>query len=464
MPSLNSYTATNNQNNSGTKFTFNFGGEAFTVQAPAGTTEAQARAVFEQQLNTGSLTGLQSGQTLNAATQLANGLKSATSQITNLAGKVAGGITSAVSKLTGIAVNKPMNVADFVKVGVGAAQKIGALSTTQVQGLMAQAASTANQPSTAFSLTQGIGKFGINPAQLESSGFLKPGTLSQYGKNAVVTAADLAEAQRISAEGTAVTAQQIANNRQIKDLLQTGTVWTGKNGLNNLNSLLSDVNSQASVQVGLMKKGFDSLTKAGVIPTGAPSATVGSLVQASSKFGAAATSLWSKGAAPADMVNQLDNLAKQGQFAVNFSDQKIPEGAAGEIVATGAKNTVNRKVLNQSITAFIGTAKVPPIEYGQASTSTSDTTTPSVVSTGVLDEPSAADRAEFKRLTEEKATLGRQLDLDDQEYNNLRSIYGPNDPQVIAARDKWEADLNKRRAVTDTLSALAQKYPALLYY
>jgi hypothetical protein len=87
-----------------------------------------------------------------------------------------------------------------------------------------------------------------------------------------------------------------------------------------------------------------------------------------------------------------------------------------------------------------------------------------VVSTGVLDEPSAADRAEFKRLTEEKATLGRQLDLDDQEYNNLRSIYGPNDPQVIAARDKWEADLNKRRAVTDTLSALAQKYPALLYY
>jgi hypothetical protein len=258
-----------------------------------------------------------------------------------------------------------MNVADFVKVGAGVAQKIGALSATQVQGLMAQSASTANQPANAFSITQGIGKFGINPTQLESSGFLKPGTLAQFGKNATVTAADLAEAQKLSAEGTAITAQQVASNRQIKDLLQTSSVWTGKNGLTSLNSLLGDVNSQASVQVGLLSKGFNDLSKAGVIPTSLPTAQLGSLVQSAGKFGSAATALWSKGAAPADLVNQLDNLAKQGQFAVNFTDQKLPEGAAGEIVATGAKNTVNRKVLNQSVAAFIGTAKVPKINYGQ---------------------------------------------------------------------------------------------------
>jgi len=116
------------------------------------------------------------------------------------------------------------------------------------------------------------------------------------------------------------------------------------------------------------------------------------------------------------------------------------------------------------VVAFIGDAKVPSIDYGQPVAAAAPTATPSVVSTGVLDEPSASDRAEFKRLTEEKATLGRQVDFDDQEYNRLRSIYGRDDLQVIAARDKWEADLNKYRAVINTLNALVDKYPALLYY
>ena len=66
---------------SGSKFTFNFGGENFTVNAPVGTTEAQARAIFDQQASTGSLTGLKSGQTLDAAKQFAGGLLAAASQL-----------------------------------------------------------------------------------------------------------------------------------------------------------------------------------------------------------------------------------------------------------------------------------------------------------------------------------------------------------------------------------------------
>lgn len=347
------------------KFTFTFNGENYTVEAPSGVSEAEARAVFEQQLNTGSLTGLQKGQTLNALSQLSNGLKTAASQIGGALTSGISGVVSAVSKLTGTPVSSPMNVADFVKVGAGVATKIGALNTTQVQGLMAQAAAAANQPSTTFSLTQGIGKFGINPTQLESAGFLKPGTLAQYGKNAVVTQADRDEAQRINASGGNATPEQIANNRQIQSVLSTGTVWTGKNGIGTIDSLLGDVNAQASVQVGLMKDGFSALNKAGIIPTGASAAQLGSLVQTASKLGAAVTAAWSKGAAPGDLVNKMNDIAKQGQFAVNFSDLKIPAGAAGEIVAPAATNTVNRKVLNQSVTAFIGTAKVPSINYGQ---------------------------------------------------------------------------------------------------
>jgi len=453
--------ATGTASGTSSKFTFNFGGENFTVQAPAGTTEAQARAIFDQQASTGSLTGLQKGQALSALSQLGGGLLSAASQLGKSALSGVSGLASKVGSLTGVPVGKGMNVADFVKVGAGVAKKIGALDVKQVQGLLAQSASAAGQSSTDYSLSQGIGKFGINPTQLESSGFLKPGTLAQYGKNAQVTGADIQEAQKINASGGSITAQQVATNRQLQDVLKTSTVWTGKEGVGNLGSLLGDANKQASVQVNLLENGFKSLNKAGLVPSGATSAQLGSLVQAAGKFGASAAAAWAKGASPAGIVQQLDNVAKQGQFAVNFTDLKVPAAAAGIQSAVPALNTVNRKVLNQSVTAFIGDAKVPAIDYGQPVAAVA---TPSVVSTGVLDEPSAADRAEFKRLTEEKATLGRQVDFDDQEYNRLRSIYGRDDLQVIAARDKWEADLNKYRAVINTLNALVDKYPALLYY
>lgn len=392
------------------KFTFNFNGENYTVNAPSGTTEAEARAVFEQQLNTGSLTGLQKGQTMDALTQLAGGLKSAASQIGGALSSGLSGVSSAVSKLTGVTVGSPMNVADFVKVGVGAATKIGSLAASQVQGLLAQSASTANQPTSAYSLTQGIGKFGINPTQLESAGFLKPGTLAQYGKNAVVTQADRDEAQKINAAGGNITPEQVANNRQIQGVLNTPAVWTGKNGLGNLDSLLGDTNAQASVQVGLLKDGFNSLNKAGIIPKDISSAQLGSLVQAAGKFGSAATALWSKGAAPGDLVNKLNDIAKQGQFAINFTDQKIPEGAAGEIVATGAKNTVNRKVLNQSVTAFIGSAKVPQINYGQEIVPA--TTTSSGAPAAISSAPKSADAAILEGKIEGKeAGLRQRQDL-----------------------------------------------------
>jgi len=480
---------------SGSKFTFNFGGDNFTVNAPAGTTEAQARAIFDQQASTGSLTGLTSGQTLDAAKQFAGGLLAAASQlnvsqlasglsgltggigsgissalgaVTRLTGGTTGGITSAAlgaaSRLTGVPIKNPMNVADFVKVGVGSVKEIGALSSTQVQGLLGQAAASTKQSVSDYSLDKGIGQYGINPAQLEQTGYLKPGTLAQYTKNAQVTQADIDEAQRVNASGGSTTPELIASNRKIKDVLNVSGVWTGKGGVSNLTSLVGDATKQLSVQSNIMETGYKSLEKAGVITAGTAKDAIGGLVQSAGKVGAALTAAWSKGTAPAGAVDAINNLAKQGLTAVNFTDFKLPAGASGEQIATGVTNTVNRKVLNQSVTAFIGDAKVPSIDYGQPVAAAAPTATPSVVSTGVLDEPSASDRAEFKRLTEEKATLGRQVDFDDQEYNRLRSIYGRDDLQVIAARDKWEADLNKYRAVINTLNALVDKYPALLYY
>ena len=58
-------------------FNFEFGGKKFEIQGPPGATEAQARAVFDQQAKTGALVGLAPGDVVNATSQARAGLTSA---------------------------------------------------------------------------------------------------------------------------------------------------------------------------------------------------------------------------------------------------------------------------------------------------------------------------------------------------------------------------------------------------
>ena len=53
------------------KFSLDAAGEVFTVKAPPGMTFDQAKAIFDKQASTGSLTGLKIGDALSSATQAA---------------------------------------------------------------------------------------------------------------------------------------------------------------------------------------------------------------------------------------------------------------------------------------------------------------------------------------------------------------------------------------------------------
>ena len=351
------------------KFTYNWSGQTFEVDAPPGTTEAAARAVFDQQVETGGLTNLAKGQSVNALTQLKNGLLSAASQVRGAVNAAVTGATSAFNKLTAGKVASPMNVADFVNVGTQVSG-IGPLNGKQVQGLLAQAAATAGQLSTVISPDKGIGKFGITPGLLESSGFIKPGTIAQFGRAASVTAADQAEAARINSQGGSITAEQVAQNRALTAALQSPTVWTGKGGIDSLTGMLGDTNKQLFAQTDIMTNQFSALQKTGLVPAGISTANAGALLQAAGKVGAVVAAAWSKGASPAGLVSAVDNIARSGQLAVNFTDTKVPDSLAGEQQAPRAKNTVNRTVLDQAYTQFIGNAKVPPVNYGQDQPST----------------------------------------------------------------------------------------------
>ena len=154
----------------------------------------------------------------------------------------------------------------------------------------------------------------------------------------------------------------IASNKGIADLggllansskfgVGTATAWakgiessTGAAGLD-----VSSVEGVASSLKGL-SSGFESslggLSKSGVI---AAIGNPGSLKSAAADFAAKAEAL----------KPQMDSLAKQGQFAVNFSDLKLPAAVAGVIPAAGFKGTVDRATLNAAVGKLVGSSKIP---------------------------------------------------------------------------------------------------------
>jgi hypothetical protein len=58
------------------------------------------------------------------------------------------------------------------------------------------------------------------------------------------------------------------------------------------------------------------------------------------------------------LKTEMDSLAKQGQFAVNFSDFKLPAAVAGIVPAAGFKGTVDRSTLNAATAKLVGSDKI----------------------------------------------------------------------------------------------------------
>ena len=207
-------------------------GQKFEVETPATFTEAQARQIFEQQLDAGSFVGLRPGDAINSASQLAGGLQSAASQVgqalSGIAGSVGGAVTGALGQATGaitgaidsaksvasalpskdllgaaksvasqtltgitnavtnLVPSNPINVADLAK-QASALVPIKGLDITKLRATMSQAAKITDQAPNVLSDAKGLGKFGFDASQLERAGVLKPGTASTYLTPAIST-------------------------------------------------------------------------------------------------------------------------------------------------------------------------------------------------------------------------------------------------------------------------------------
>jgi hypothetical protein len=229
-------------------------GATFTVQGPADATQAQADAIFYSQVAAGTFAGYTAGQTLaSATTTLTNfgltRLQRGTAGVDTLP------VLSIVSNLptvtsvpsfASIPLVNPVNQADvaLADIPLGVAN-VGPLTPPQVQSLQAQVVNLVNQDCAVISQEYGIGKFGLNCQQLEQTGYVKPGTTQQFLNTNYAT--------------------YLPNADNFVELMNSPGIWTGKDGVQSLDDLLSNCDLQSQIYTQLMQNSYDTLVAAGVI-------------------------------------------------------------------------------------------------------------------------------------------------------------------------------------------------------
>lgn len=211
---------------------------------------------------------------------------------------------------------------------------VGTLGIPDVTGLMAQGAQIINQPFGSFDLTKGIGKFGFNPSQLEEFGFLKPGSVESFRAGAFQDTTGF-------------------------DWLQSPSVWTGREGVASLDGLLSNETIQDTVQNQILSGALSGLQQSGLVTGRESPSGLGALVQTAARFGVNNTVDWTRNAAPAELVSEMNQWAKSGQYAVNFVQSRLPNLGATGVRLGGFTNTVERNVVDQAVAQIIGNAKIP---------------------------------------------------------------------------------------------------------
>lgn len=318
-------------------------GKKFSIKGPESLTEAQAQELFNKQADTGALVGLKPGDVINSAKQALGGVTGAIgSALSSVTGALSGSVSGIASSLTSGLPGSPINLGDLAKSAQGVASMAG-LDPRMVTAGLSAVQKIVDQPSSILSDSKGLGSFGLDVKQLESSGFVKPGTsniLNQAGAT-------------------------------ISNVLKSPTVWTGKDGISSAGQMLSNPSLQGLTQQNLMSTGLSALGSLGV-PTSAlnPQAAIGAALNAAKSIPDAAA--WAKGVGlPTDLKTSFDQNAVAGAFGVNLSDLKANAPMLLEEKIKGSLNTVNRDTLNAATQRLLGAAKIPKLSYATPSSVTS---------------------------------------------------------------------------------------------
>lgn len=249
-------------------------GATFVVEGPTNATQAEADRIFYEQVAAGSLVGYEPNQTLTsqsvvvtkfALSRLDRGTAGVDdSPILSVIGDLVtvGGESTVTSIFDNLGINSVPQFPDLADVplqnpitqadiaitsqdsvglpGTFVPTDIGPLDAARVQALIAQLAKLINQAYNEISLDKGIGRYGFSCLQLESAGYVKPGTSLRF---------------------LAIDPEDFIS------VMSSPGIWTGLNGVTSLDQLLNDPNLQTKIQNQLMIDAYQSLQMSGAIST-----------------------------------------------------------------------------------------------------------------------------------------------------------------------------------------------------
>jgi hypothetical protein len=472
----------------------------FTIKGPPGLTQEQAFEIFKKQAGTGALVGFKPGDALSAATQAADGLASATAtlgqaqsglsaigaKLSSAAGALAGaggalngslaqsaagltaavgpavsaisgalsgvsGITNSITSavrgasqagsalvgasalqgstavtsiqtinkaITSLPVTAPINDADFTKVAAGiksisAVSPIGPMSIPEINGVLAQAKNLVGQAANKLSNAKGLGEFGLNISQLETAGYVKPGT-----KSLLTAGANL-----------------------FSEVAKSPAVWTGKDGIKSATDLLKNPGKQSLIQQDLMTKGVAALGAVGIPVKNLSSQGLAGMALNAAKDLPSAEAFVKGLPIPGDATGAVQaafgNAVRDGAFAVNLVNTKVPAAFKQQETPVPAADTVSRGTVDAASSRVLGNDKVPPPNYGPNVKVENEDDVKSYVDKAtilinqyinVAGRGFLAVRPKIEALANQQSITQQEYDAVNNEFQSIREAYNSKAP------------------------------------
>jgi hypothetical protein len=353
-------------------------GKKFIVNGPDGATQLQADKIFYEQVAAGSLIGYQPGDTLTnpqiefqkfGLSRLDRGTAGVEDNII-LAAITGLPIVVANPKLIAVPVTEPITQVDVGVVSRGLKPTpVGPLTPTEVEAIEAQKINIVEQDYRVITREKGIGKYGFNCIQLEKTGYVKPSTSQIF---------------------LGVISENQPNPANFVLVMQSPSIWTGKNGVIALQNILDNEQLQNQIYNELMLLGYQALVANGTIvernttavdttvsveyidasPFADVSTTVtngiledsGALINLAATYGPEAAASWASGQSVPD-ISLMNSLAKSSQGAINFALNFLSGLVTGVKSAVGYANTINRDTVDGAVSRILGNPKIQSPTY-----------------------------------------------------------------------------------------------------
>jgi len=255
-------------------------GATFQLNAPAGTTQAQADVIFYSQVASGTFVGYKTGDKLTHPKEALNNfgitrLQRGTAGVDDktLLAIIAGlPVVAPLPNLSTVPVANAINSANYLQVASvptpanpsvtpagnfsQGSTGVGQLSAAQTQAVMAQIASTVGQAYNVITQAKGVGKYGFNSQQLEKAGYIKPGYSQQY---------------------CPINPATFANPNNFVSFMESPTPWTGLNAVTSVSDILNNLPIQNQIQESLMIQSYNTYVSLGIIVPSIPTVTTPSI-------------------------------------------------------------------------------------------------------------------------------------------------------------------------------------------